>query len=147
MAELFATFGIDWRLLIIQAVNFSVLLAALSYFLYTPLLKVIEERRSVAAKGVKDAAEAKEKLAHADSERSEIVGAATKEADRIVGHAREHALILGQDILNDAREQADSVVKEAQLRAETIATDAVRDSEAGIARAAVLAAEKILSQK
>ena len=45
MQQLFAAFGINWKLLLIQGINFSVLLAILSYFLYRPLMKVIDERR------------------------------------------------------------------------------------------------------
>lgn len=147
MTELFTTFGIDWRLLIIQVVNFSVLLGALSYFLYTPLMRVLEERRLLSVKGVRDAEEAKKKLEHAEAERSELVGAATKEAERIVAHAREHALVVGQDILSDAREQAGSVVREAEDRSEALTQQQLRESESLIAKAAVLAAEKILAGK
>jgi F0F1-type ATP synthase membrane subunit b/b' len=50
MGDLFAAFGINWKLLVIQAVNFGVLLLALWYFLYTPVLTMIDERKKIASK-------------------------------------------------------------------------------------------------
>ena len=45
MDEIIRVFGINWKLLAIQAVNFGLLLILLHRFLYKPLLKVIEERQ------------------------------------------------------------------------------------------------------
>jgi len=55
MSELFSAFGVNWKLLLIQAVNFGLLLAALTYFLYKPILKIIDERREKVAEGVRTA--------------------------------------------------------------------------------------------
>ena len=38
MNELFAAFGIDWKLLLAQGVNFGIVLVALWYFLYRPVM-------------------------------------------------------------------------------------------------------------
>jgi N utilization substance protein A len=53
MEQLFTTFGVNWKLLVIQAVNFTVLLTALSYFLYRPLMKVLDDRKATIAKELK----------------------------------------------------------------------------------------------
>ena len=45
MQELFSAFGVNWKLLIAQAVNFGIVLVALRYFLYTPVLEMLEKRR------------------------------------------------------------------------------------------------------
>ena len=43
--ELLHKLGIDWRLLIAQLINFSVLLFVLYKFLYHPILNILEKRR------------------------------------------------------------------------------------------------------
>ncbi len=147
MGEFFTTFGVNWKLLVIQAVNFGVLLGALSYLLYTPVMKMLDERKALVAKGVQDAAEAKERLATAAAESRTLVGKAALEAEGIVSHAREHAVTRGADIERVAKERADVIVKEAAERAEALKVAAMKESDAAIAKAAVLAAEKILQGK
>ena len=50
MAQVLSTFGIDWRLLIVNAVNFALVLLALWYFLYAPVMRMLESRRERVAK-------------------------------------------------------------------------------------------------
>lgn len=147
MGEFFTTFGVNWKLLIVQAVNFGVLLGALTYLLYTPIMKMLDERKALVERGVKEAAEASEKLALASAESRTMVGKAALEAEGILSHAREHAVARGADIERVAKERADALVKEAAARAEALKVSAMKESDAAIAKAAVLAAEKILSEK
>ena len=42
MEQLFEAFGIDWKLLLAQAINFGVLFLVLSYLLYKPVLSTLE---------------------------------------------------------------------------------------------------------
>ena len=50
MLELAEKLGLDWKLLLSQAVNFLVLLALLRQFAYKPLLKILKERRTKSKK-------------------------------------------------------------------------------------------------
>lgn len=147
MEGLVTAFGLDWRLLVIQGVNFAVLLAALSYFLYRPVMNLIDERREKIAEGVRAAEEASRKLADAKKESDEMVGGAAREAEQLVAVARTRADEKGTEILRAAEERAQSVLKDAQARAEEAKRLALQESSKEIARAAVLAAEKILREK
>jgi F-type H+-transporting ATPase subunit b len=62
MEEITKVFGIDWRLFIIQAINFGLVVFLLSKFLYKPILNVIEERRKIITKGLDDAKLAEQNL-------------------------------------------------------------------------------------
>lgn len=128
-------------------INFGVLLGALTYLLYTPVMKMLDERRALVEKGVKDAAAAAGKLKEAQEESRDMVGKAAREAEDIIGHARSHALERGATIEREAKERADRLTKDAAERAEATKIAAMKESDAAIAKAAVLAAEKILSQK
>lgn len=147
MQQLFSAFGIDWRLLIIQGVNFAVLLGALTYFLYRPLLAMIDSRRAKIAEGVAAGIAATERLAEAQKEGEGIVGAAAREAEGLVAGARTRAEGRAAEIAAAAEDKAQRIVKDAEARAEEAKRKALTESEQQIARTAMLAAEKILRQK
>lgn len=147
MSELFAAFGINWKLVVAQMVNFGALLFLLWYFLYGPILKLLDERREKIAKGVKDAEEAEAKLASSHTEGKEIVGSAVKQAEVLLSDARVRADEKGAELVKAAQTRADAVLAEAQVRAEEARRQALASSEKAIAQAAMLAAEKILRSK
>ena len=147
MSELFEVFGINWKLLLIQAFNFGLLLIILWRFLYTPVLRMIDERRKKIEEGVKTAEEAERKLADSESKGKDIVGGASREAERIVGAARERAEEKGSELLREAETRAEALLSDASERAQETKRQALKQSEREIARAAMLAAEKILHGK
>ncbi len=144
MQELFAAFGINWKLLLVQAFNFGLLLAVLWYFLYEPVLKLIDDRRKKIAEGVQNAEAAARRLAEAKAEGEGIIGGASREAEGIVASARSRAEDKAEEIVKEAESRASSLLKDAALRAEEAKRQALKESEREIARAAMLAAEKIL---
>ncbi len=147
MQQLFAAFGVNVSLIIAQAVNFAIVLIALWYFLYKPVLAMLTKRQEIVAKGVQDATLASEKLAHADGEAQKRVSAADTEANAIVSAARESAATEKARLLKEAEARANAVTKDAEERATEAAAKAKRESEKDIARVAILAAEKILKEK
>ena len=146
MQQLLTAFGIDWHLLAAQAVNFAIVLVALWYFLYKPVLAMMARRQELVAKGVADAVQAGELLAGADSEATKRVVEAEHEAGRVVSAAHESATLEKSRLLKEAEARATAVALDAQARANEVVTRARRESERDIARLSVLAAEKILKK-
>ena len=146
MEQLFDTFGIDLSLIIAQAVNFGVLFIVLSYLLYKPVLKTLDERREKVAKGVEDAEKATALLATADTEAGSRIQGAEIEAESIVAAAREVAGTEKTRIVKEAEARAAALEADAAARAQEDAARMLRDSEKEIARLAILAAEKALRQ-
>lgn len=147
MEGILTTFGIDSRLIIIQIFNFVLLAAALWYFLYTPVLNLLKERQEKIAKGVEDAKKAQDSLSQADAERQSIVSAAHKEAEEINARARSHADEKSAEIVALAEQKASSIVVDAEQKGEDAKERARKESEAEIAKLAVLAAEQVLLKK
>ena len=147
MSELFETFGVNWKLLFIQAVNFGLLLLLLWYFLYRPVLRMIDERREKIAEGVLNAEAAKKELDEAEGKVSAIVSSASREAENIVAKARERADEKGIELVKSAETRSVALFAEVKARAEEERRQVLKSAEADIARAAVLAAEKILHSK
>lgn len=147
MEGILTTFGIDSRLIIIQIFNFVLLAAALWYFLYTPVLKLLNERQEKIKKGVADAESAEHKLAEADAEKQQIISFAHKEADEINTRARAHADEKSTEIITNAEQKATAIVVDAEHKGEEAKARAHKESEAEIAKLAVLAAEQVLLKK
>ena len=62
MEQVLHVFGIDWKLLLINAANFGLLLAALTYFFYKPMMRMLDLRRDKIAHGVEAAQKAEAEL-------------------------------------------------------------------------------------
>lgn len=110
MQELLRNFGVDWRLLLAQAVNFFVLLAVLWRFAYRPILEMLGRRRGAIAKGLADATASGERLARAERVVEERLAVAHREALDIVGKAEVLAGARREEILADAEQKGMGVL-------------------------------------
>lgn len=147
MGALADVFGIDWKLLIIQLINFGVLLGALSYFLYRPILSLLDERKKIIEKGVADAEAAAEARASADTERKETIGKAVSEASLIIDSAKKEASKKGAAMVHEASEKGAQMVKDAQAAAEEEKRKKIKEAEQEIAKMIVLGIEKTVREK
>ncbi len=147
MQEIIHAFGIDWRLIVIQIFNFGLLALVLWYFLYTPVLKMLSEREAKIKKGVEDAIKAGEALQSADTEKNSILKEAHSEASQIVARGTAHAEEKGKALLSETNEKIARDIAHAKLTADEIKAQALKESEAEIAKLAILGAEKVLNEK
>ncbi|MCX6820293.1 MAG: F0F1 ATP synthase subunit B [Candidatus Adlerbacteria bacterium] len=143
MSELFSAFGIDWRLLVINSVNFGLLLLALWYFLYGPLTKMMEARRQKIAQGVQDAADAEARLAEIQNSRGAILSDAGKEADTIVSAARHSGAAREKELIAAGEATAANMLKEAEAQAREAKVQALNESKQEVAKLIVLGMEKL----
>ena len=147
MESLLVVFGIDWKLLIAQSINFLILLAGLSYFLYKPVLRLLKTREEKIAKGVKDAEVAALARAKTEEEKGSILRAAEKDAEGVMRRAEEEAKKEREVIVRAAQARSDALMADARAQAEELKRQALRESEKKIAQTAILAAEKILKEQ
>lgn len=146
MEDLVHAFGIDWKLLLAQGVNFVILLAVLSYFLYGPLMRTLKDRADKIAKGLADADAATAERAQVAAEKSAVLAEANHQGELIVARAEEQGKHERAEIVKSAQARAEAVLKDAEAAGEEAKRRAMKESEAEIAKAAVLAAEKILQK-
>jgi F-type H+-transporting ATPase subunit b len=81
------TFGVDWPHLLAQIVSFCIMCAVLYRWAYTPVLKMLEQRRKVIALGEKNAEQIKAELARTEAQRQEVIQKANVEAAKIIEEA------------------------------------------------------------
>lgn len=112
MADLFHQLGVDWKLLISQAVNFAILLFVLTRFVYRPLLKIMKERRDVIERGLRGAEEAATRLREIESERTSRLAAADRQAVEVIVGAQKDAGARASEIVGLAEDRAAEIVEE-----------------------------------
>jgi len=151
MQQLFSQLGIDWRLLLSQAVNFALLLIALRVFAYKPLLKLLSDRRTRIEEGLTKADESDRRLLEAEELKKTKIHEGEALALGILKKTETDAKELEAKLLAEARrkEAEELASTEAMLRAkeETSRRDMEKEAAAmvrmAIARTVELAPEKI----
>jgi F-type H+-transporting ATPase subunit b len=147
MQEIIHAFGIDWRLIVIQIFNFGILAGVLWYFLYTPVLNILRDREEKIKKGVADAEAAAGMRKDADATKQSIIKEAHAEATSIVNRGTVHAEEKSAALLAEAQEKIQRNLKEAEKAASELKAAVLKESEAEVAKLAILGAEKILAKK
>jgi F-type H+-transporting ATPase subunit b len=147
MDAIISAFGIDGRLIIIQLVNFAILMGALGYFLYTPILNALKAREEKIAQGIADAEAAAVARAGAETEKGEILTAAHASAEEIASRAKTAATEQAGVIVSEAEKKAAAALKNAEVAAEQLRVKVQKEAEAEIAKTAILAAEKVLRER
>lgn len=145
--ELLQKLGVDWKLLLAQIVNFTILLAVLTFFVYRPLLRIIDERRERIRKSMEDA----EQIAHAKENITRAHEEALRNIDRECGafleNAKNEAERAKADILRTADMEAQALLAKGreQLRAER--AQAMREMQKSLATAILQMTENILERE
>lgn len=147
MEAIVNAFGIDVRLIVVQVINFTILMVALGYFLYTPILNLLREREEKIAAGIKDAEAAAAAKASAEVEKAAVLTEAHHAAAEVNARAKSAAEVTAAEIAAVAETAAQSTKAKALVEAEQLKAAAIKASEAEIAKTAILAAEKILREK
>ncbi|MBI2011529.1 F0F1 ATP synthase subunit B [Candidatus Daviesbacteria bacterium] len=115
MEQILKDFGIQPFLLAAQVVNFLILLLILKKFLYKPILRVLDERKSKIAQSLEEAAQIEKNLLKTEEDREKIlnqagieakqlIALASKSADEIISQAHQKAALDMQGILKKGEE-------------------------------------------
>ncbi|MEA3273492.1 MAG: F0F1 ATP synthase subunit B [Patescibacteria group bacterium] len=113
--ELIEKLGIDWKILIAQIINFSLLLAILYYFLYKPILNVLEKRRKKIKKSLREAdainkrmenvrLEIEKKITQSEKEATQIIKDTKIQMDKDRERIRREAIAESEEIKKEAKE-------------------------------------------
>lgn len=144
---LFGALGIDWRILILQVLAFSVLVWLLGKYVYPPLVRAIDEREKTIAASVAAANEAEVRAEKSQKEIEKLLRDARKEADEIL--ARSHAEATSQvaEAEAKAKTRADQIIKDAHVQLQADVAKARTALKKDTAELVALATEKIIHEK
>ena len=146
MNEIIAVFGINWKLLLIQGVNFGLLLAILYRYLYKPVLAMVDARRLKIENAIHNADKMEAELGLAEVQKAHILSEATQKGDDLIDAAKKHAETAETLIMKDAHRKAVHLLNETERRVAREREEMIEKAEREVARMAILAAEKILRQ-
>jgi F-type H+-transporting ATPase subunit b len=104
MADFFATFHIEGRLLLAQFINFAVVFVLVYFCVLKPLSKLMKSRTQTIEKGLDDAKKAETELMMAGHEKERIITEGHQEAKNIVLSAQSS----GEQIVEDAKVAAEA---------------------------------------
>jgi F-type H+-transporting ATPase subunit b len=102
--------GIDWKLLLSQAVNFFILLLVLWQFVYKPLIRIIKERNKKITEGLTKAAEADTRLKEIDNIAKDRIKTAEQQSLGIIQDTQERAKELEITLQKKAEEKQAQVL-------------------------------------
>jgi len=147
MSSVLGVFGIDWRLLVVNLVNFGILLSVLTYFLYRPITKILNTRREKVAEGVKNAELAEQRLKDIKKEEQSRLARAAQEADKLVSEARASAAEKERTIVQRGEAAASALLSEAEKQAQELEREAINQSKEAVAKLIVLGIERTANTK
>ena len=106
--------GIHWQKLIIQAINFAVVLVVLWKFAYKPIFNILEARKAKIADGIANAEKIKAELAKTETERQRILAQASDVANGMIEQAREAASRVREVETQKAIAAAEQIIAKAR---------------------------------
>lgn len=138
--------GINIGYLIMQILLFVILMTVLNGYLYSPITKVLEERKAKIAKGLEDARQAAIARDNADAEAKKILDAARAEAAKIRQDAAVQAEDSAKGILAKANEDARNISAKAKEDAEGERNRILSELRGQVASIAIAAANKLVGE-
>ena len=138
--------GIDLPLLIFFIINFVLLFGLLSFFLYKPVLRIIDERQARAREAVGYAERVKEESVRAEEMVKDQLEAGRKEGQVIVAQAAQAGAQLKEEARQEAKREAESLITRARLEIEKERKEAIEQLRAEFIDLAFLAAEKVIKE-
>ena len=130
--------------LIIQVINFVLLLFLLRKFLYTPLVAKMEERTAAIKKSLEEAQAARAQAAKQQEENAERLRTAHAEAEAIRARALKDAADEQHKLIDAARAESQRLVESARAQLEAETRRARAELRKEVSDLAVAVAEKLV---
>lgn len=136
--------GIDLKWLIFQLINFGVLFVGLYYLLNKPMIKMLDQRRA----DTKDTRELAVKM-RAENEvaaarQQEMLDKAQKEAAELLHKATQRGKELEEKLSEEASAKAEKILEKSRAEIAKEKEEMLRDLKAELAKAVIMASEKVL---
>lgn len=144
--EILELFGVDWKLLIAQLVNFIIVVLVLWFFALKPLTKTMQTRNDEISKGLSDAKAAEERLEQVEKEVKEKLTASKGEAAGILDEAKKQSEKSRQETIDKTKDEVANLIDKAKEQIASEKDAMVNEVKGEVAQMVVVALEKILSE-
>lgn len=110
METLLSSFGIEWKMLLAQLVNFGILVFVLSKLVYKPLLKVIDEREKSAKDAENKSASIEETLKETEANQKKVLADARAHGEKLIKEVEKNAESLKKSLVEEAKAEASKII-------------------------------------
>jgi F-type H+-transporting ATPase subunit b len=103
--------GIEPRQLLMQLINFTLMIVILTKLLYKPIIKMLDDRKKKIEDSLIMAEKTKEELEKTEKKREEVIKKAVLESKEIIEEAKKTAKKVEAEIIEKAQEEAKAVLE------------------------------------
>jgi F-type H+-transporting ATPase subunit b len=128
-------------------ITFLVLLFILRKFAWNPILGAVSERENGIKKALASADKARQEMENLQADNQKILKEARAEREAMLKEARELKNKMIDDAKEEAKEEANKLVAQAQAAIETEKKAAIADLKAQVANLSISIAEKVLGEE
>ena len=119
MNEFFDQFGIDWKLLLSQLVNFTLILIILRIFVYKPLLKILKKRKEKIEEGLAKAEESDIRLKEVDQIAKQKIKETDEKCVVLLAQTDVRKKELEADLASKIKKKEEELLKKTEAMAES----------------------------
>ena len=142
--EILEQFGIEWKLLIVQLINFAIFFFVFYKFILPKLKQFMDARSQRIKDALTEADQARVQSQQAEQDRQETLASALKEADQLVVEARTQADEQAERIIHEARAEAGRVIADGKAQLEADRTALRTELRAELGALTVATTRKVL---
>jgi F-type H+-transporting ATPase subunit b len=144
--EILDKLGVNLGYLLVQIVNFVVMLLILRAWAYEPVVKMLQNRKEKINQGLEDARVAAEARNNAEAEAKKILDEAQAKASEIVREATARAEEASRDVKAAAEKEAADARKDALAQVEQERNAILGEVRGQVAALAMAAAQKLIGE-
>ncbi len=146
MEAIIEALGFDPWTFLLQAINIAIILAALFFLLWKPIVKTLANREEKIEGSLKEAAAAREKAEEVLASYQQQLDHAHQEAQAILEQATRLAETTRQEMIARAKQEADRILEQARLEIEKEKRAAMANIRSQAADLILMATTKILAR-
>lgn len=135
-----------WQI-IISLLNLLILFLILKKFLFKPVKKILAERKEQVDNIYDEAKKANEQAQASEKEYADKLSHVKDEATAILRSARENAELSGHEIVQDAHNKANAILRKANLEIEQERKKAINEIKDEISEISINIAEKVVERE
>lgn len=144
--EFLKALGVDYRLLIIQAAGFLILLYILRKYLFDSVLGAIKARKEEVQETYRRSEQTNEEAANLKAQYERKVTEAEEEAENKLTAAVQEAKALGAEVVEGSRREAETIKQKAHETVEMERKKAAAEIRDRVVSLSMLATEKLIEQ-
>ena len=146
ISKLAGEFGVNWKHLIAQIINFGLVAYLLYRFAFKPVLNTLAERQKRIADGLQYTEEMEQKLKDAEKEHAEMIRKAAAESKEMLDAARTQAKNYTEKQSQEALHKAEGIIRKAEEAIDLERNRMVRSARNELAQLVVATSGKVLSK-